>query len=456
MKISQKILFVLLLFIINVSGQSKAKLSISDAIEDVDFMVKTIEDVHYNAYFKTSKAAFSKIKDSLLKQWPKDSVNLKNFTITNLKLTALLSNGHTGFDWQNQQILPELLSYSFFPFQVEKRNEKFFMTDSSRSGVWAAYPIQYINDVPVAHIFSEIEQYVGGLDDFKNSYLKQIFPIFLFLNQKVKAPYNVDGKTIQAISIEKFQENISSSLPLEDYSYKEVSNKTGILSYNSCNNQEAFDTFLKKTFLTIANENVTKLIVDIRENTGGDSSLNDRLLSYITTKAYRQSSGRFWKVSPQVKEYIKKDKDSLWYGYFGRDFVSNYLKTPDFEIIKEMDFELKRPVLRENFFKGEVCLLTGPQTFSSANFLADAIKTYDICPIIGLPTGEYTNDFGEQLTFKMPNSGSYFFVSSTFDIGADADLNKMKPVIPDYIGNENEDALQLAIDWFSKKGKAKD
>ncbi len=113
-----------------------------------------------------------------------------------------------------------------------------------------------------------------------------------------------------------------------------------------------------------------------------------------------------------------------------------------------IDLTLVIPVKQRNFFMGKTCFLIGPNTFSSANFLADAIKTYKLSTLIGLATGEYTNDFGEQLKFTLPNTNSYIFVSSTYDIGANGNSSIFEPVYPDFM--VQYDALTFAINWIKK------
>ena len=63
-----------------------------------------------------------------------------------------------------------------------------------------------------------------------------------------------------------------------------------------------------------------------------------------------------------------------------------------------------------------------------------------------MPTGEYTNDFGEQLSFTLEQSGSSVMISSTFDIGANANDSIVEPVYPDI--EVASDALTFAIDWI--------
>ena len=182
-----------------------------------------------------------------------------------------------------------------------------------------------------------------------------------------------------------------------------------------------------------------------RENAGGNSSLNDLLLSYITKKAYQQSSGRYWKVSTQSKLAYKEN------GYekdFGKKFMKQYYKSENQSIIESFDEGLTQPKSPSNYFKGKTCFLIGPNTFSSANFLADALKVYQLSTLIGTATGEYTNDFGEQLTFMLPNSGNYIFVSSTYDIGANGNATLFEPVHPDI--KVDDKVLEFAVDWIRK------
>ena len=85
----------------------------------------------------------------------------------------------------------------------------------------------------------------------------------------------------------------------------------------------------------------------------------------------------------------------------------------------------------QNKFEGKVYFLTGPFTFSSANMVAAGVKQYQLAEIIGEPTGENTNDFGEVYSFKLPNSGILMNITTSFDIGPACDPSIHAPVIPD-------------------------
>src|SRR5579885_2596202 len=55
--------------------------------------------------------------------------------------------------------------------------------------------------------------------------------------------------------------------------------------------------FLLATFRTVQEKHLTGLIVDLRNNDGGDSNLGDDLLDYLADKPYRMASRKEWKFS---------------------------------------------------------------------------------------------------------------------------------------------------------------
>jgi hypothetical protein len=65
--------------------------------------------------------------------------------------------------------------------------------------------------------------------------------------------------------------------------------------------------------------------------------------------------------------------------------------------------------------------------------IADGAKQYRIAEIIGTPTGENTNDFGEAYVFILPNSQIKMQTTTSFDFGADCNRNTHLPVMPDIL-----------------------
>ena len=71
----------------------------------------------------------------------------------------------------------------------------------------------------------------------------------------------------------------------------------------------------------------------------------------------------------------------------------------------------KKPNDRGMRFNGNLCVLTGQSTYSSAHMFASAVKDYALGTLIGEETGETRLWFGEVLIKDLPNSGLRFNVS---------------------------------------------
>ena len=435
-------------------SQNQSYISTEKAISDIDYMIKTLEEVHYNPYFKVSKEQFNQSKKELLSKFDQDSIPFKRFVATGMKLVSQLSGGHTVMDWQNPNIIPELRTYQFIPFsgKLTDNNQHFIVTRSTNPEIKKGAIIESINGVSMIELYNECKSYMGGIETFKNSSCEKGLPLFLFFTEKISAPYSIkisgEDSSIKTtgIDLSELISFISETQPKENYTFEILEDNIGLISYNSCEDYTAFNTFLNETFTVIKEKNISKLIIDISENGGGDSELNDLLLSYITTTSYKQFSGRYWKVSQQAKDAY--NNNPVYEKNFGKKFMKQYNESENQSIIESFDDELTQPKKPENYYSGKTCVLIGPNTFSSANLLADAVKTYKLSTLIGTATGEYTNDFGEQLSFTLPNSNNYIYVSSTYDIGANGNPNSFEPVYPDIIVPNN--VLEFAINWIKK------
>lgn len=447
-----KSIFVSAIFtLITTTGfsQNKAYISTEKAVADINYLIKTIEEIHYNPYFKIEKEQFNQNKNELLNNFNKDSISLKSFVATGMKLAAQMSSGHTAMDWQNEKLFPELMSHKFIPFTGKlSDNYKYLtVTRSANQDIMKGVFVESINGVPIVKLYKECLTYIGGLKSFKDVSLEKVFPLYLFFMDEISAPYSLklsDGEIdVPGIGVSELNAFISQNQQKENYIFEIVKDDIGLITYNSCTDYDAFNKFLEQTFKEIKGKKINKLIIDIRENSGGDSRLNDLLLSYITRTHYQQSSGRYWKVSSQAKLAYR---NANYEDNFGEEFMTEYYQAKNQSIIESFEKGLIQPLKPKNYFTGKTCVLIGPSTFSSANFLADAIKTYKLSTLIGSATGELTNDFGEVIDFTLPNSGNYIYVSSTYDIGANGNVNLLEPVYPDI--QTKKDALKDALYWI--------
>lgn len=430
------------------------------AIDDVRFLFQKLEQVHYNPYLHIPKdSLLQKINLTTTSWQEKDSIPKAEFLLGMMKLLSLVEDGHTKIIWYANEVLPKRDSIGFFPMKMGFNQNKELCLFDSTSSIQNDKIVESINGLDAQQLYVDALKCLSGNFEFKNEIAANLFfPIFLYL-KGISAPYSIKVETKELMKVDSSK--MISFIDLYQRMQPHQSNyelellekeKIALIHYNSCTGYDAFKKFLQSTFHAIEKKGIKDLIIDIRNNSGGNSSLNDLLIAYISDKAYRQTSKRLWKISDvSLKELTSRGMDE----HYGNDFAIKYRLENNPKILSFGDGEPPRKADKvDNFFSGQTYVLIGTKTYSSANMFADAVSTYDLCTLVGVPTGERTNDFGEQKTEVLPKSKIPFDFTIAYDIGANGDETSIKIVEPDVLAEG--DALKHTIQLILKnRGIAK-
>lgn len=187
---------------------------------------------------------------------------------------------------------------------------------------------------------------------------------------------------------------------------------------------EKFRDFLFSSFKDIGEKHVSKLIIDVRGNGGGEDTNGSLLFSYLTDRPFRY--------------YVRLDKTS-----------GPYFEHPNLAI--------QQP--NAEHFDGKVYILINGGTFSSTAEFAAIAKSNNRGLLIGEETGGgyYGNTSGDRVTIYLPNSKIRVNIPLTrYTLAVKHLKHGERGVIPDVeihptIGDklsgkdiQMEDALQLA------------
>jgi Peptidase family S41 len=121
-----------------------------------------------------------------------------------------------------------------------------------------------------------------------------------------------DGHTLltsPGVSLEKQVAEESSNA--ESYRFFVPKQGVGLIDFRTFQNLERFQGFLKTTFSQIKTQGIQTLIIDLRDNGGGNGALGNALLEYITDKPYRQFSRYEVKVSSQARAWFLSNGGNL-------------------------------------------------------------------------------------------------------------------------------------------------
>lgn len=367
--------------------------------EDIDFLIKTIEEVHPNPYAYVEKEKFYKELSNIKSKINKPMNEIEFYKII-APLVSSLEDGHTNVHIP-YHLFNEYLSFSggkIFPLIVEIRDNKIFnikVVDKDIN-IPVGAEIIAINGMETDKIIKKLKTYETGMrDPFKEIQLEGDFYFLSWLEYQLIDGYKITYKfndkvatadvkgvsknTVNAHLDKKFEQN-------SNYEYRILSDEICYLDFNSFSDYDSFNELLENMFREIKEKNIENLIIDIRDNGGGNSSLGDLLISYIYDKPFFQYSKIDYKISKQIIERYNIG-DSSRIGEVVTQKGSPYYK-PDIN----------------NRFNGKVCVLTNRYTFSSATDFASTIKDFNIGILIGEETGGLASSYGDVYSFRLPNS----------------------------------------------------
>jgi hypothetical protein len=192
-----------------------------------------------------------------------------------------------------------------------------------------------------------------------------------------------------------------------------------------------WDTFLDEAIAAANARGAAGLIVDIRRNGGGDSTLGGVFLARVTDKPYRMAARAVWRRSADSDELFRMMAKPMWRWLIIALplFLPEYTKLKHGEDLVGESAASSRPRV-EPGFHGPTALLIGEGTYSSAMMFADATRTYDLMLTIGQPTGGVPNALGDIGPFQLPNSRIVVNFSQKLFVRASGDESDLGPVRP--------------------------
>ena len=160
---------------------------------------------------------------------------------------------------------------------------------------------------------------------------------------------------------------------------------------------EKFKVFADSSFKILKERAITHLIIDLRNNYGGDSDVGDCLLQYLLDVPFRQYNRVFAKHSRLLKDRLLAHKQGKPLSH--SDSVLLLQPNGKVDTLKNEDETLLELPHR---FRGKVSLLVSTATFSSAADFAQAFSFYRRGNVIGEETGGWIISFGDIVQTTLP------------------------------------------------------
>lgn len=348
-------------------------------VNDIAYLEKTLPRVHKNLYFHLSEQEFTRLLEELKNKVP--DYTDEQIEIALNVILADIGDTHTGSNIGSEFQYPlelywfaegiyitgtnkeyrELLNARIITLNGRKAEEaantlKPLLAGANES--WFKTQITYYLTIPgILKYFglSKSDEIELGVE-LKNGQVKQV---------KLK-PVNYKEYVAIAQSdkvIPKYQ-----SRPEENYWYEYLENgKIIYLNYGSCRQMrdKPFEIFKKEFWEFVKSHEADKLVLDIRKNRGGISTILDPFIKELKNSSFNQ--------------------------------------------------------------QGKLYVVIGKDTFSSAVLNAISLKKNTEASFVGEATGGEPNHYGEVKQFKLPNSGITIRYSTKYFHWINEDINTLEP-----------------------------
>ena len=451
--------FVLLLIIFSnlTYGQIPNELSNEDKIYGLS---KFWQEVNYNFVYlnKVNRTEWDNQYKTLITEVQNTQNDYEYYRLLQ-KFCALLKDGHTNV-WFPKEIQENIFTNEFgdFKFVLYNIDGKAIITRVSK-GKKDELPIGTeivkVNGMTTNHFIEQnVKPYISSstehiLNDRSIEYLLEGYKSSTF-NLELKLP-NSKIKSLEVTLNKSKEQELYPREETDLFEFKWLKEDIAYVALNSFTSWEIMDMFSDKLPEI---RKAKKLIIDLRENGGGEGSIGREIIKYITKDTILYSSksksrlhiptykawGKYSKVGDTIKSDWQKQaylsyKDEFYYDFPYQPYSTSNLNITRIEI--------------------PTVILIGHKTASAAeDFLIYADNQENMTKI-----GETTfGSTGQPMIFDLPNGG-YGRVCTKKDTypdgrefvgyGIKPDI-EIKMTLTDYIENKDP-VLEKAIEYLNKK-----
>lgn len=455
---SKYTVFVCFLFASLSFGQSDARFSNTEVLADLEVLRTSLVEAHYNVYAYVSEQAFDSTYRAVKASIVVDSLNLLETTSIFQRLVSAVRNGHTEIDFPGQSYGAYARNGgTVFPLEIAFENGRSLVRKnwSDKDDIKPGSEVLSINGLSMDEILSRIYPQVSAERPyFKNVKIELYsFPRYYWQVFGQKDHFEVEfrsGERVETVALKAVG-------AIEGYEMKrtEVLNAKMDLKFfgrsaylnpgNFSGDEPAYRQFIDSAFVEIRKRKSRHLIIDLRNNGGGDDSFSDYLVSFIADKPFRWNSEFTLKASRVLKQHVRQHYDTT------NAFWQEVLRHENGEIYA-YEFEATPPQPKAKRFNRDVYVLVNRQSHSQSAVAAAQIQDYSFGTIVGEETGDYPSLYASQFYFVLPHTSIPVKISKGYIVRVNGS-KAQEGVIPDivvgdHLLDDEDEILEALLDML--------
>jgi C-terminal processing protease CtpA/Prc len=415
--ITSILLLLLVVVLYSCKTTATAKYNVNQKIppaalqEDIRLLRKILEANHPSLYWYTPKDSLDAFFDQTLQQLT-DSLTEAQFKNRVAFLLSKIRCGHTAVRNSNAYSKTDFSRLPQFPLALKTwgdsmvvlgsafRNDSIFKRGTIITGI-NGYTNRQLMDTMYNFLSTD-----GYADHFKSQVISSNFPLWYRNIFGLQAKYTIhyidsagqtqttsiknydpvtdtlNKRTITRVPEKRTKKQIKQSRLLAKRNVAiDTTLRTAYMNLNSFSGGK-LKRFYRSTFKTLQQEGITDLVIDLRQNGGGNMMNSTRLVRYISKQRYTIADtvaaitrtfhyGKY--IKPKFFYWCnlnfgskKRSDGRIHFGYFERKQFKPY---------------------RKHHFNGATYIITGAYSFSAATLFTAALQGQDSVTVVGEETG---------------------------------------------------------------------
>jgi hypothetical protein len=169
--------------------------------------------------------------------------------------------------------------------------------------------------------------------------------------------------------------------------------------------ERAFVAFIDAAFQDFLARDAKILLIDLRNNPGGDNSFSDPMLAWFADRPFRFFSEFKVKVSPEATaaNQARLDHDPASAAGVSGQYARLYGAASPGDIV-DLDLAFAQPRAGRRF-EGPVYLLIDRHSYSNTVSVAAIVQDYGLGVVMGEPTSDMATTYGAMETFNLQRTG---------------------------------------------------
>lgn len=390
---------------------------------DLESWIEQSMNTHPKFDMATDLGELSTVRDNILSKIDRPMNELEVFRLFS-RVNSVLNDGHHGiaFSGRNQKIETAIEAGDrLFPIHVHIDDTYRVFARKPYQTIETGTEIVAINGVSASIIAHTLEERShGDTPKLRRSLVADRFAELIWQHFGTSKDFHVllkDGedcssRTISgATAIMAHRQNIPDFEPR--FSFEILADgSTAYLKLGSFylpQGTDQWDAFTQQVFEQINQSDIEHLIIDIRENGGGDDTLwIESIMPYVTNKPWQRMANFLGRVGTNDEDFPGRSGEVALFDYQG-----------------------KFPAKEDANFGGQIYVVTGDLTYSSAIMFATAVQDNQLGKIVGAPTQARSCSTGMSQYHELQVGGMVAFTPTHWYQRSDGGQSCMAGVQPD-------------------------